>query len=257
MTTSDIFSNQRDVWRNYKDLYTLAGRALPFIAGIVIGGIIFASDEGYFTNLYTEILSIIATVGVLDYLNKRDRQNEAIQNVKERLIRDAGSSINAIAIKAVEDLRTQGWLAGNDGLLRRVDLVSANLESASLSTANLAGATILNANLRKAVLTYSNLEQADLSSGDLTGANLSSANLTATKLWNAKLTGANLEGSNLMVAELWNTNLEGVNLLMATLPDGTRWTENVDMGRFTDINHPEFNITRAKIDILRGKMGIE
>ena len=68
MTTSDIFANQRQVWKDYQFYYAIARRSLPFIVGVVIGGIIFASDNGYFTNLYTEILSIVATVGVLDYL---------------------------------------------------------------------------------------------------------------------------------------------------------------------------------------------
>ena len=69
-------------------------------------------------NLSTEILGVIASTGVtlffLDKLNqRRDREN-----LKRRLIGEARSRSHDIAISAVEWMDREGWLRGEDGLLK-------------------------------------------------------------------------------------------------------------------------------------------
>lgn len=264
MNTSDIFANQRQIWQDYQAYYTLARRALPFIVGVIIGGFIFSSDAGYATNLYTEIMSILATVGILDFFNQR----RDTQNLKKRLIREAGSRSNETAKSAVEWLRAEGWLEGSHGLLQGADLVATNLQDANLFDSNLRGAYLGGANLKQAFLPGANLIQAylgganlqkadlfeanleranvlqaDLESTDLGGANLQGANLKDADLRYAKLGGANLLGANLEGTELikvyWKREIRG-KMCVATLPDGTKWTPETDMTRFTDENHPDF-----------------
>jgi hypothetical protein len=224
MTTSDIFTNQRQIWKDYQFYYAIARRSLPFIIGLVVGGILFASDDGYFTNLYTEVLSIVTIVGVLDYLNKRDRQNEKIQDLQQSLIRDARRKVKDTAITAIEDLRTYGWLTGDDGLLQEANLQGANLQEAYLQDANLTGAD----------LSFANLTGADLSYVNLQGVELLGVNLTGAKLWRANLTGA----------ILLDANLRKANLRQATLPDGTEWAPDTDMARFTNPYRPDFWIPK-------------
>ena len=208
MTTFDIFTNQRQIWKDYKDVYTLARRALPFIIGVVIGGFIFASDEGYLTNLYTEIMSIIATVGILDFFYQR-RDTE---NLKKRLVREASSRSNETAKTAIEWLRAEGWLTGEKGILQKKDLSEANLEGADVWGANLKETNLLEANLLNSVLRYANLQEVNLD-----GANLGHADLHQVNLYYANLTSANLQEASLERANLTQADLEYVNLQEAVL----------------------------------------
>gem|GEM_PF-6497559 len=52
-------------------------------------------------------------------------------------------------------------------------------------------------------------------------------------------------------ANLVGAKLEGANLELANLPDGTQYSNNVDLGRFTNVVHPDFAVTRQKIHKIR------
>ncbi len=257
MTTTDIFANQRQIWKDYKDFYILARRALPFIVGVVIGGFIFASDEGYMTNLYTEIMSIIATVGILDFFYQR----RDMENLKKRLVREAGSRSNETARLAINWLRTEGWLTGDTGLLQRANLWNANLQKAYLENANLQQAyldstNLQNANLRKANLQNANLRQANLQRADLLLANLTRANIPAANLQYAYLMDANLRKAFLLGSNLLGADLRSVNLYHAHLADA-----NLQGARLTGANIEEAILRGVNLDniileeeILRAKI---
>ncbi len=188
-------------------VWFLAGFFLPFND---------SEHTEYVINLYTEtfgvLLGIGATVFIIDQIYERrdwEREQEMArrekerqtQELKERLVWEAGSRSNNIAISAIEQLRLKGWLTGDDGLLKRVDLTDANLQGANLSDANLEGM---------------NLSGSNLTGADLHGANLTRATLNSTNLQEATLLGANLQE-----AEFINVNLQKAVLLAANLQGAT------------------------------------
>ena len=165
-------------------------------------------------NLSTEILGVIASTGVtlffLDKLNqRRDREN-----LKRRLIGEARSRSHDIAISAVEWMDREGWLRGEDGLLKGAELPGARLETARLSGANFVGSN----------LAHANLSGANLQDASLIGASLFMANLHGAVLKDADLRGAYLNDANLHRAGLPGANMENIigikiDLSMAGLMD--------------------------------------
>ncbi len=126
---------------------------------------------------------------------------ESEDALKQRLVQEAGSGDNAMALRAINELQERGWLAGENGLLVGAELVRANLAMADLYRANLARAD----------------------------------------LWIANLAGADLSGANLFESHLRGANLERAKFDEKTqLPDGSYWTFDTDMRRFSDTVHPNF-----------------
>jgi hypothetical protein len=118
--------------------------------------------------------------------------------------------------------------------LSQVNLDSAHLPSANLSSTNLSGANLdvaylYGADLRYASLSHARLIKAILIEADLTGADLSRAHLVWADLFEADLHLANLSGAdlknaslkraNLSQADLTGADLGGANLIEATLID--------------------------------------
>ena len=99
--------------------------------------------EDFYANISSELFSIATTVLLIDYLNERRES----QRRKELLIRELGSASNAITLRAVAELKSEGWLA--DGSLHAASLVEANLNSAVLNGASLVGAIFERAQLNK------------------------------------------------------------------------------------------------------------
>jgi hypothetical protein len=149
---------------------------------------------------------------------------------RSRLVEQMGSRRHGTAIRAVEQLRTEGWLG--DGSLGEVDLHGANLEGANMVGAHLKAADLSRANLRSANLEGAwlggisrrgtRLDDADLRSANLRGALLAGASLRAADLRDADLGGAflfnaNFEGADLRGANLHGARLEGARLEEANL----------------------------------------
>lgn len=188
--------------------------------------------------LVTEMAGAIATFWLINLIfegrRQREQKSEAIAERKAALIRQMRSSINEEAIRAVEEMRSHGWLT--DGSLHKANLMVANLQGAVLFNANLQAADFQNANLQKTNLRVANLQGANLRVANLQGADLRVANLQG-----ANLRAANLQETNLRDSNLQGTDLEDVNLdTSTTLPDGTKWTLETDMTHFTDHEHPNF-----------------
>ena len=170
--------------------------------------------------------------------------------------------------------------------LKHAKLVGATLNHAELSHAHMNGAWLVGASLDKALLIETNLEdallnrasmkQSMLSGAHLKGANLDHAQLTCAKLHNADLRGTNLLGADLRGADLSKANLRGADLHnaqfddaviwvaqfgtpppVAILPDGVAWEAGMSLDRFTYGGHPDYEATRAKINMIRQEMEME
>jgi len=216
----DMKSNWRDVpftEDQNRFTYQFSAGVVLVLLGVWIGSLLFASDEGYGTNLYTEMLSIAVTIFILDlradWREKRRRERE----LKERLVREAGSTINDTAKSAVNELRKREWLSGEGGVLYRVDWRRANLQRVRLN-----GAMMSRADLSEANLQGTNLQDADLSYANLGGANLRAANLHGADLNGAVLAYRD-DGGEVVMAQFDRDTI---------LPDGSTWREGVNMAGF-------------------------
>lgn len=239
MTSMTRQEEIREIQKKYAWFYPLLFGILAVGIGIYIGAGRFSGDD-YWMNLFTEGIGVVASIGItvliIDRLYaNRDRERQT-QDLKERLVREAGSRSNNIAIPAVEQLRNKGWLEGDDGLLKGANLFCANLKKADLSKANLQGSDLSEANLREANLDEANLKKArldgaklkkasleadlqgaDLSEANLKGAFLTYADLRSAKLFWTNLQDASLRGADLQGAVLMQANLRGANLIGANL----------------------------------------
>ncbi len=247
-----------------RSVYDLAAGVLLVIVAAVIGLALFPDDKGFQGNLYTTILGVLITIFILDRRAERREALRAENDLKARLIREMGSSVNEVAIRAVEELRAKGWLS--DGTLEHMKWKNANLQDADLTRATLPYVNLGEANLKKAKFYEANLENACLWSANLQESNLRVVYLYNSDLWGAYLQNADLTGSYLKKANLRAVNLQQANLCAVTLtasnltdahlegailydyqidettilPDGTNWTAETDMSRFTNANHPQF-----------------
>lgn len=253
---------------------------LAFVAQLAIAGFILSRQKQLpwywreFVDLRHEFTGALVLSVLLLFLVTIPAEQKAEYQLKQQLIREMGANDNGIALRAVRELKAQGWLS--DGSMRGIMLVGANLQDADMDFADLIGSIMIGANLEWADLvvaklqmvnlTHANLESADLSfaglqwafmvsaklkdaylaGADLENASLVDANLQGASLERANLEKASLLGANLRATILLNANLKQVNIAGATfdedtvLPDGTNWALDTDMGRFTDPDHPEF-----------------
>lgn len=255
---------RKEIWKQYGDFYPISGGIILVIIGIWLGSILFS--DGYGTNLYTEGMGVLVTILVLDRINQwRDRQA-----LKKRLVREAGSRSNEVAISAIEWLRAEDWLIGKNSLLKEAHLWSAKLDNANMNDANLEGVYLRDASLRhvsfrKANLRQSYIRRADLADAQMGDADLFGADLHNSNLSEAILLRANLEEARLTYVQFDKTNLKDANLRNADLTDAiftettvlpsanatgrnmdgklifdAHWSPDTDMTRYTDPTHPDF-----------------
>ena len=224
-----------------------------------IGAMLFDDEDhnDYRLNFATEVMGVLASIGFTVLIIDRWYAHRERENLKRRLVREARSRSNDIAISAVEWLRDEGWLMGNDGLLQEADLSEANLKRAYLGGANLQEADLTGANLQEASLgtthlqganlRKSNLQGVDLTGAKLQGANLSwaklqGADLTRAKLQRVNLTGAKLQGAVLSWAKLQEANLFGANLQEANL-----FGVNLQRANLLGVNLQRANLSGANL----------
>jgi len=134
-----------------------------------------------------------------------------------------------MAIKQHVDVVLQGaraiaqWREGHEGV--RLDLSGAMLRRADLVRANLNGVVLRDANLEWADFRWTDLIEADLSGANVSRADFHKADLAGARLPGANLSDANLEDANCRSAEfdsavfyrtrLLNTDLSGAKGLVA------------------------------------------
>ena len=147
----------------------------------------------------------------------------------EELLNKLRTNSNRVALKAVDELRNQGWLT--DGSLQGVAMCKAPLQGVNLS----------NANLCCAGLHQAHLEWADLSGAALRATKLSLCNLNGANLKDAKLENADFFKANLLgVQNLTDDQLrQAARLLGSTLPNGERYDGRFSL--FGDLALAEWN----------------
>lgn len=214
------------IHHNYQVFYEMLGGAVVLVMSVLIGsGVFGAENVDYRMNLFTEGMGIVATVFMINrWYAHRERES-----LKRRLIREAGSRSHDIAISAVEWIEREGWLRGEDGLLKGADLREARLKDARMAGANLEGANLDSADLRGVNLNGAILCRANLFGADLRcWAKLREADLSGTKLGLANLERVDLQMANLNRSDLGNANLKDADLVNATLKDAMMLETNLE-----------------------------
>lgn len=258
--TTGRWEEIKQIWANWKFLYVAAGFLLGLLA-FPATQIIITDIGSFLRDLVPEAVGIVFTVFLVDRIYTVRDERRRTEELKERLVLEAGSSSNETALRAVDELRHRGWLTGKDGLLKGRTFENANLGSANLSSANLEAAYFYRCTLDRANFSGANLnkvgiqettvrdadfQDADFNNGHARGCNLTGSmfehtSMTGTDLENAKLFGGymswvRLHGSNLKNMRMVDVDFSGdLKQLMdsrTVLPDGTTWDEATDMRRF-------------------------
>lgn len=241
----------RTIHRDYKFFYQIGGGIVLVLLGIWIGSKLFGGDAGFATNIYTEVLSIVVTVFVLNTFAKR----REVHQLQQQLIRNAASTSNEIAKDAIHQMDKSSLLIGEKGLLQGQRLWNANLNGAYMPGANLKNADLSYSNMSNAYLFETDMRSAYLEGVDFTKAELFGAKFSGAYLGHAKLIEAHLESADLSDTDLEEVDFSGADLTNAfmykallsdtifnehtILPDGTHWTPATDMDEFTDLDLPE------------------
>lgn len=246
-TAKDRMAEGHTYLQKYKIEMQVFG-GLTFIVIMIILGPSFLSDsEGYGTNVYTELASVLATIFVIDRLNERRLNKQKEEELIDNLVRRVGSPVNEVALAALDEIRKRDLPLGEDGILKGKNLAGANLENANLQGVNLSGSILTSANLSGvkghsakftnasisgAMLQNAELYKADFSNAymlfvDFSDAILQYADFTKAKLWQSRwlharaehcdFTDANLDSVNLQQASLWCSNLTNTVLESADL----------------------------------------
>lgn len=261
------------ILRQQKVIFPLSFAAILMLIMIWVGSNLF-DDNSYWTNLFTEGISIGVTVLILDRLNGF----RAEQQLKRRLIREAGSQSNETAKAAIDWMWHEGWLSGDASLLIDSDLSRANLSGAILRNANLSKAKLPNGNmiaanldgadfsgvemphakfsgatLRKTCFKEANLQYADMREASMIQIDLSGANLWQADLKKANLFEANLEKATLRMAQMEDVHLDSANLVEASLV-GAKLNHagladsDIRGALLTNTNLSGANLTRANLE---------
>ncbi len=95
---------------------------LLITSGILIGNMLFGTDpkdKGYYTNLYTEVLSIGVTVGIIEYFSQRRARNEEEVRQKElvRLQKRTQQQQYEIRLRFAKNLEEKSMLLTEMNLL--------------------------------------------------------------------------------------------------------------------------------------------
>lgn len=205
--------------------------------------------DNFLQGISTELIGAAITAFLFGAILLVFQQYQIIENEKQQLELQLGSTDNTFAIEAARIAIANGWL--RDGTfqgaylrgtnLKRAYMPGSDLENALLRYSNFEGAALMSINFKGAELYNVNFKEVRMSNAELEDANLSNANLEGATIFGANLKNTSLDGTNFKNTELTNVNLEGAQFSEnTTLPDGTQWTQNTDMSRFTDREHPDY-----------------
>lgn len=207
----------------------IAWGALLIIIGIGIGYWLFSDSysSSFLSNVFTEALGLVATVGIIDVIYRHRNRIERAQRDEElkkeqshrddaqhkrQLLHEVRSGANATAMGALRELSRMDLLTGESSMLQREKLDNANWDGADIPNINLRGA-----DLRSTRLRYARLRKGDLGQASLRGADLRNADLVQANLNGADLTDANLQSADFIEAQLRGTRLKRADLSGAFL----------------------------------------
>lgn len=192
----------------------LAGLLSTLVSLIVADGL-----QEVLLNLGTELIGAVVIFLLVDQLiggfERLESEQKQAEQHKKSLLLDLRSMDQPTASRALEELRSLGWL--EDGTLELSDMSGVRLAGSDLVAADLTRVILRNADLEGASLQLANLQDADLTNCNLAGANLSDATLTGADLERAVLAGANLSNAMLTRASLQRADLQGADLTNANL----------------------------------------
>lgn len=233
---------------------------------------LFLND--FYANTSTELGSIAITVIIIDKLARRRDRLEKQEEEFNKTVQKLKSSVNSLALEAMEELWTKGWLT--DGSLHGQDLSRADLRGADFGHADLTRVRFSDQRYGEAKfdettrLPDNTFWKADTDMSKFTdpkhpyywrgytlwktykqnedyrNSNLYGANLKHSTLYRVNFSGADMRYSNMQKANLSEANLMNAKLSNALfdentiLPDGKKWTPETDIQRYTDPEHPDF-----------------
>ncbi|MEM9954889.1 MAG: pentapeptide repeat-containing protein [Chloroflexota bacterium] len=226
---------------------------------IWIGSMLF-TDEGYATNVFTEAVSVIATIFIIDRINQwRDERR-----LRNELFEQLRSPSTSPAVNALERLRREGWLPDkyfigvnlNNANWQDADINGMNFEDSILKGINLNYVVSYSNNERPVIFRGANLQKATLISSDLRSANLQCVSLRDANIEDAYLLNADLRGADLRRANVKNVKWKSEKgNYPAILPNGKLWTSDVDTECYTNPNHPDYQLTLSEINRIRIQIG--
>lgn len=252
----DRWSDIQAIWQSNPALYVIAG----FLAGILFFPAINAlstNASDLLAGFVPEAVGIAFTVLLIDRLYQRKERQKQLSEYASKLVSDAGSSVNHVAVRAIEELGKRRWLYGEGSLLQGESFTKADWRGAPLVDANLQQINLGNVNLQSTSLWLANLHGSKIVGSYLEEAWLVSVDLRHSMLWASYFNDAQFYQSHLQYASFSSVDLRGANFDGAAcegatfddqtkfdvdtkLPDGTFWTPETDMTRFTDPKHPNF-----------------
>ena len=189
-------------------LWLLPGLFMGGILGYLIGIRSTADlDDWFISGIWPEILSTCVAVALIYRLDRwRDNVRET-QRLKRDLLWQVKSRSNEMAIGAIDRLRYEGWLEGENGLLAGADLSETNLAQANLNDANLKGTDFTGANLEGATFIRSELENSSFDLAFLAQACLYNADMSNASIWKTDLTGAKFQSTKAIGTRIRRSNL--------------------------------------------------
>jgi uncharacterized protein YjbI with pentapeptide repeats len=239
----DRIENGRRIRRRYKDFYIVGGGLLIVCLGLWAGWHLFAQIRGdYQVNVWTSLIDFVLTVVVINQLN----EVRAKKQLREQLMRELGSSDNALALRALRELRAHEWV--NDSWLQRAFLESANLRRAVFNGADLREAWCISANLEEAQMWGTNLQGAILWSAALPGANLGLANLVEVRALDADFQGAELGQADIHDATMINANFRDANMWAVNLQGADLNNADLRGSNLNQANLQDANTTNVQLD---------
>ncbi len=240
--TEDRMQTIRDIWRSNQGLYVVAGMFI---------GIIF---------------NVLLVDRLLHYRIKQ----ASTRNLQESLAWTAGSRVNSVATRAVDEIRWRGWIGQRElpdrtfiptiGILKGRNLSFANLKDANLTRASLQDTHLSNTNLSNATLYYANLTGAFMAGTNLEKAYLRFANLTNVMIETTKTAEADFEhailrkadlqycdfkGANFKNSDMSNANLAQVNFSNANLENANLYGANLGFSNLSGTNLSDANLTNV------------
>lgn len=234
------------IWKQNQWLYSIGGFLIGLLAYPSMN-LLVTDLLSLLNNLVPEAIGIVVTVFVIERFNRNREEKRRIDELKAKLVRESGSLVNDVAVHAIQELRSHGWLSDKNGLLAGASLIQTNLQYAPLKRANLEGVNIKNANFQNADLHGAILKNAHVGLGSsgayFQEANLSSAQFQEANLINSNLEHANLESTYFQGACLARTNLRGANLCLANLDNTVLSYANLE-----EVNLSGSNLKGAIID---------
>lgn len=211
----------------------------------------------FFSSLTTELIGAGVTFYALELIIRPKVISEDIAKRKEQLIRELGSTVHDVAIKAVEELRSEGWLY--DGTLSGSNLAQANLQGADLRKAVINGSALVRANLRRTNWSYADCRDVDFTSSLLIGARFFYSDMTRAKFGQNTVDLSRVLDENNKVIEGNHIGVSAANLAQATLASlDLRDTKiagaNLEMANlaFTDLRGVDMTLVNLKRATLRG-----